>query len=104
MVKHLDRNRSLTAAERSLTAVSHGLVMQHEALQKGVSLLGNWLIQHDEGSPVTRQVLCDKINYIFESVYNKIQQRRNSILHYVLSSLLRKRKFTRDSSDIRTCV
>lgn len=105
LVKHLDRNRSLTVSERSLAAISHGLVMQNEALQKGVGLLVNWLMEHDEGSPVTGQQLCEKINDIFDSDYNKInsdllqmvcgrradiiQQRRDSILHYVRDKYLR---------------
>ncbi|KAJ2942498.1 hypothetical protein O0L34_g16107 [Tuta absoluta] len=105
LVKHLDRSRSMAVSERSLAAISHGLIMQHEALQKGISSLVNWLTQHDENSPVSGQQLCDKVNELFDSEYNKIsvdllqmvcgrradivQQRRDLILNHVRDKYLK---------------
>uniref|UniRef100_A0A1E1WA33 Uncharacterized protein n=1 Tax=Pectinophora gossypiella TaxID=13191 RepID=A0A1E1WA33_PECGO len=68
-IKSFDRPGSLNSAERFMAALTHGLIMQNEAMQQGFSQLLEWFSGTDL---VDASSLLEKIQEIFSGNYQKI--------------------------------
>lgn len=101
VLKNFERNRSLAVVENSLAAMSHAVILQNEAFQKGLGQFISWVSELK--NPTTTEEITSKINEIFaDGEYKKIQsdllqmicgkradivqQRRDGILNSVKES------------------
>lgn len=104
VLKNFERNRSLAVVENSLAAMSHAVILQNEAFQKGLCQFISWVSELK--NPTTTEEITSKINEIFaDGEYQKIQsdllqmicgkradivqQRRDGILNSVKESCLK---------------
>ncbi|CAH0406080.1 unnamed protein product [Chilo suppressalis] len=78
MLKRFERNKSLAATEKTLAALCHGLIIQNEHLQQGFLNLVSWMESHQQ---ITANL--DLLQIVCGCRADIIQQRRDSLLHYV---------------------